>query len=80
MKNSLFIALLTLLAMSQPLYAAAQVDQEDVLMLEAAAKSMKRDYRAAEDLYTRVITKNNNPLLDLVKLLIVLIAIFARYL
>ncbi len=40
--------------------AAAQIEREEALMLEATAKSMKRDFRGAEDLYTRAIDANNN--------------------
>src|SRR5262245_8559850 len=60
MKYRLYIALLVLLTVGSPAYAGAQIEKEQALMLEAAAKFLKRDFRGAEMLYTRVIDTDKN--------------------
>jgi tetratricopeptide (TPR) repeat protein len=63
MKHRYIIILFVLLALdfacAAPAHAAAQVDKEQALILEAAARSMKRDFRGAEAIYTRIINTNN---------------------
>jgi len=61
MKRTLFIVLALLLSTSlgQGAYAAMQMNQESVLMLQAAASFTKRDFRGAESIYTRILGINS---------------------
>jgi tetratricopeptide (TPR) repeat protein len=56
------IAVLALLVISEavPAFAKAEIDQEEALTLQAAAASMKRDFRTAEMLYSRILSINGN--------------------
>jgi tetratricopeptide (TPR) repeat protein len=59
MKYTLSIAAL-ILFIGTSAYAETRSTEESALMLQGAVKTMKRDFHAAEDIYSRIISMDNN--------------------